>query len=483
MNKHLRTLTKFLKIAVFLLLAVSYQNCSGPSAPVNFQSTLSSSATDSSGNGGTYDGKPIGTFLRRSPSACSANNNWIGVLNIGESNAELIDDLCVALNYVIELIDTRLEFSAFNPDYIGLNSAIFEKSESATPLANAPVVDLWCHYQDAQFGLDVVVKTNVANTSTESTVYVGENLSSSSPQARKLAALPTVKSSSAGRLVASSSDGTLSTEVDISNPDLIKHPGRATIRYNNSNLNLSMSCRVASNKPAVLVKPSSALALYQMDQPFGAAANNSLVLDSSRNNRDAILRNSDGQGAQFVAGLIGGALSFDGVDDNVDITPLSSQTTNGFTFSSWVLPSNLINDKAILFGIYDPINYLPSYSNSLRVGFGLCNATAADKFQLTLDMRGTCQATGIDIVDGQWHMVTLTVQGSQATLYLDGVQVGQYAIITTLIPATDIWAIGQDYDSVTNQNDRYNGLIDEVIVWNSPLTAAEVADIYKNSGQ
>lgn len=489
-SRVLQSSAKYLLLAVLLLLIVSFQNCSGTNVPVKFTSLSSAgagtgSAAAESGNGGTYDGKPIGTYIRRSHEGCSLDNNWIGVLKLGETNADLVNDLCIALNYVLDLADQRFDFSAFNPDFIGLNTAIFERSETTTPAANAPYVDLWCHYQDSQFGLDVVVKTDSSNKS-QSVVYVGDNLSSANPSARKFNSKPTIKVATTNLLTTSTSDGTMSTQVDLSNPNDFKHPGQTTIRLDDKNLRLEMSCRVANNKPAILVDPNNALAVYQMDRALGPAANNSVILDSSRNSTNLILHNKDNLGAKFVAGLIGNALSFDGNDDNVDLTPVARSVTNDFTFSAWVLPSTLINDESVLFGIFDTVNFLPQYYNLLRVGFGLCNPPGditADKYQLTMDIGGPCYGTGVTVVDGQWHMVTLAVKGTTATLYLDAVQVAQHTIGTTLAPSSNIWALGQDWDSATSENDRYNGLIDEVTVWDRALEQADVLQVLKNSGQ
>jgi hypothetical protein len=463
-------------IAAFGALILSYQNCT--KSTVGFRSSDSKGSventTTDNGNGGTYDGKPsVGNYVRRSGSSCSSLNNLIGLFNVSTVNAALSNDICVTMDYAIEFSDTRLEFSFYNQDFLGLNDAIFERTVEASPAASGPIVDLWCRYVDSDFGLDVVVKST-GSTSTQATVYVGRSLSSTLPQARKLNPIAATKSSSATLLVAASTDGSLRTEVDISNPAEMKHPGRAVMRLDGEDLDLPVSCRVASNSPALYEKPTNILAMFQMDQPLGPASNGTVLVDSSRYGSNATLANANGTGASFVNGLVGNALSFDGIDDNFDLSSHASAGATGFTFSAWVVPTTTTPDQTIIFGIFSS-----GYSNLLRVGVGICDQTPtdADQGRLTLDEGGTCYDSGIDLRDGQWHMVTMSYGSGNASLYLDGNFIGQYPVAATL-GASNIWALGQDYDSATNQNDRYQGLMDEVVLWNTPLSAAEVKTIY-----
>ena len=471
MKRLLRTLKILSVLTGLCVLVLSYQNCTKSKVAFYADSKGSKSNAADNGNGGTYDGKPVaGLYLRRSGSSCSAQNNFIGEMNVGANDAIVTDDLCVKMDYGLEFADTRLEYSFYNPDFLGLNAAIFERT--ATPQNTGPVVDLWCRYSDSQFGLDVVVKTD--GSASQAIVYVGESLSSSQPRARKLAPLTATKSSSANLLVATSPDRNLRTEVDISNATLMKHPGRVTMHLDGNDLDLPMDCRVATNSPALYEKPTNILAMFQMDQPLGPAANGTSLVDSSRYASNATLANADGQGAAFVNGLAGSALSFDGVDDNFDLSAHAAAGATGFTFSAWVSPTTTTPDQTVIFGIFSS-----GGSNLLRMGVGICDQTPADADQgrLTLDQAGNCYDSGIDLRDGQWHMVTMSVGGGQASLYHNGVLVGQYPVPVTF-DASNIWAVGQDYDSATNQNDRYQGLMDEVVLWNTPLSAAEIRTVF-----
>ncbi|MEK7355419.1 MAG: LamG-like jellyroll fold domain-containing protein, partial [Bdellovibrionota bacterium] len=85
-----------------------------------------------------------------------------------------------------------------------------------------------------------------------------------------------------------------------------------------------------------------------------------------------------------------------------------------------------------------------------------------------------------EIDDGACHKVTFTYSGGQVNLFKDGVLV-QNATVTTPLLASDKWALGQDWDSSTSQNDRYEGLMDEIVIWSSVLSPAEIDATYRSS--
>ncbi|MEK7356491.1 MAG: LamG-like jellyroll fold domain-containing protein, partial [Bdellovibrionota bacterium] len=428
------------------LLVIAFQNCTANNAHEFSSPSTNSTSLSMTGNGGTYDGKPeVGTYVRRSDSTCSAQTDLIGFIDVAAFFSTVTSDLCVPMSYDIAFGDSRFEFSFYNRDFVGMNSAIFEKAKNETPLARGKRVDLWCRYNDPQFGLDVVVKTDPVSGASESIVYVGENLSSPQPSSRKSNTLPSTTASGAGRFTSTSSDGTVKVDIDVSTAIAFKHPGRVEVELDGKQLDLAVDCRVADTKPAVHQKPSNVFALFQMDGALGLAANGSAINDSSQAANNVSLSNADLAGAQYVNGLKGAALSFDGVDSNVDLSSLA--TAGDFSFSAWVLPSPTIGDSRPIFGIFNTSDSA-NYPNTLRVGLGLCKPTpdeTVDRTHLTMDIETVgpggdfCYDLGV-IVDGAWHMVTFTFSGGQVYLFKDGVLV-QNGSVTSPLLASDKCAL------------------------------------------
>lgn len=84
------------------------------------------------------------------------------------------------------------------------------------------------------------------------------------------------------------------------------------------------------------------------------------------------------------------------------------------------------------------------------------------------------------INDGYWHHIALTwdcVTGERK-LYVDGVLDTEDVVTAAAIPNTDRYAIGARATSSTTADKIYRGYVDDVRVYNSILTPAEISQIY-----
>jgi hypothetical protein len=83
---------------------------------------------------------------------------------------------------------------------------------------------------------------------------------------------------------------------------------------------------------------------------------------------------------------------------------------------------------------------------------------------------------GTSVWDGYWHHVAGTFDGSVVRLYVDGSEIGSGASTTIAIgydlPTTDDFFVGAYRGSC---NLHFNGLIDEVRMWDRALSADEIA--------
>ena len=91
---------------------------------------------------------------------------------------------------------------------------------------------------------------------------------------------------------------------------------------------------------------------------------------------------------------------------------------------------------------------------------------------------------GFQFTDGQWHFIAITYDSGAVTLYIDGQRLltGQLPDSTRLHISHRSLLIGADYDGTTVGN-HWNGLIDEVRLWNTVLTGEEIRFHMENPDQ
>lgn len=89
------------------------------------------------------------------------------------------------------------------------------------------------------------------------------------------------------------------------------------------------------------------------------------------------------------------------------------------------------------------------------------------------------------VIDGNWHNVVLTGDSSGNKLYLDGSELtlsyanGSGSTTLAMPSGINSFSIGSNIDS-TGPEDHFQGQIDQVRVFNTALTAAQVTDLYTN---
>jgi hypothetical protein len=175
-------------------------------------------------------------------------------------------------------------------------------------------------------------------------------------------------------------------------------------------------------------------------------------------------------GAVRVPGVHGSALSFDGVDDSVIIADANSlDLTAGMTLEAWVNPGVMNAWESVIVkergtGSYSYALYAHdggSQPGGAPVPSG--NVFANNDFRT---VRGLSQ-----IASGAWTHVATTYDGVTQRIFVNGVEVasrpqtGAISVGTGAlrIGGNDVWA-----------GEYYQGLIDEVRVYNRALTAAEI---------
>jgi hypothetical protein len=80
------------------------------------------------------------------------------------------------------------------------------------------------------------------------------------------------------------------------------------------------------------------------------------------------------------------------------------------------------------------------------------------------------------VANNQWHMITYVREGLTSWIYVDGVLRKEDPADDE--PAMDMqWSIGMEWDS--SPSDEFEGVVDDARFWIRPLSAEEVAEIFK----
>lgn len=179
---------------------------------------------------------------------------------------------------------------------------------------------------------------------------------------------------------------------------------------------------------------------------------------------------SDGNiyGASWTSGKVGNALSFDGVDDYVEVGDVPILDINSaITLEAWARTTLTTNDTIIS---KDDDHGNREYYLGLSYG-----AEVAGKVRWALK---TSAFEDIDTAqsanNGEWHFIAVTYDGSFLKTYIDGMEDSNSPVAQSgLIPNTNApLRIGAMSDIGYEQ--FFRGEIDEVRVYNHALSQEEI---------
>lgn len=164
------------------------------------------------------------------------------------------------------------------------------------------------------------------------------------------------------------------------------------------------------------------------------------------------------------------SLSSDGTTGNNVSVPNSSslQFTHNCTFSVWIKPNTQAVDTVVLLRGSNTGNtcYLQMGSDN-TITFAVH------------DSGGWSHPSSGTITTAAWHHIVMTyATGSAQIGYIDGAPAAWVDMTgrDTLAGSTQPVYIGSLYDGTT----AFNGLIDDVRIWNTALTATQISELYYN---
>jgi len=172
----------------------------------------------------------------------------------------------------------------------------------------------------------------------------------------------------------------------------------------------------------------------------------------------------------WTAGRLGTALQLDGLDDYIDCG-----TSAAFDLSNWITVAAWVNPKDAGDGRYHP--YVTKGDHSYSLQHRHLAGDATDSLEFFIYDAGWRSARSVvnASFNGEWHHVAGTYDGNNINLYVDGAlktttpHVGAAAVR----PSSPLY-IGADCE----WPDRtYQGAIDDVRLYNSPLSGIEISNV------
>ena len=168
----------------------------------------------------------------------------------------------------------------------------------------------------------------------------------------------------------------------------------------------------------------------------------------------------------WAAGRIDGALSFDGVGDYVAVSPIVPLIGNTLTVQAWIRTSEFA-------GIWNPV----MTQNAGGSGYYFYVSSGRPAFYVVVGA-AFVEAVSIDTISaGQWYHVAGTNDGSNLKLYING-QLKDSSTSTGFLGVNSNAHIG--FEPVSPL--YYNGLIDDVRIYNRALSESEFKDIVNPMG-
>ena len=194
-------------------------------------------------------------------------------------------------------------------------------------------------------------------------------------------------------------------------------------------------------------------------------------------------------GASYGTGLVGQAFHFDGTSGYVQVPDSPTLKPANVTIEAWVLldpnlPSNNSLGEQIVFKKNLQSAWFEGYSLSKQpIDNG--DGTSSNRFQFVISLSGTSDQVVINSQTiaqrGVWYHVAATYDGNQSILYVNGAAEASatagfaltYDTTPLFIGTTGTW----DIENGTYLN-YFGGIIDEVSLYNRPLSPAEIYAIY-----
>jgi fibronectin type 3 domain-containing protein len=211
----------------------------------------------------------------------------------------------------------------------------------------------------------------------------------------------------------------------------------------------------ASNEVTAVVPggpPPGRVGAWGFDEGSGTT-----TADQSGSNNNGSISNA----TWSTAGKFGKALSFNGTNGSVSVADSNSlDLTTGMTIEGWVQPNTVSGFRTLI---------VKETGGDLVYGLYASSDTNRPQSQVTVGSVRLLNGTA-SIPTGSWTHLAATYDGTTERLYVNGIQVSSLAVSGTIATSNSPLKIGGN----SIWSEWFNGLIDEVRVYNRALSAAEI---------
>jgi len=169
--------------------------------------------------------------------------------------------------------------------------------------------------------------------------------------------------------------------------------------------------------------------------------------------------------ATWIIGRFGNSTDYDGIGDLTNITGVGSFNSTSFTVAIWVNP-NSTRTQGIIAKTSTPTNQ--------RWRIFMTGTGGVIEFDTQPTELGNVQST-TNLARGTWYHVVAAYDGTNARIYVNG------ALESTASASTMFNNNTNHIEIAPSETNRFNGTIDEVMLFNRALTSDEIAFLYESS--
>lgn len=204
---------------------------------------------------------------------------------------------------------------------------------------------------------------------------------------------------------------------------------------------------------------NSLMSYWKFDENSG-----NLAFNSARKHDDIVIN-----GARWVQGKSGQALQFDGNDDYINVLSIDNNifSYKNFTVSAWINIKNVIPGYQAVYWEGNP---------AVLSAFSISNG------KISIAMWNNAVWTSLEsntvLLANQWYHIVATLDSNIFKIYingnLDNYVLGQNGAGSTVVAIN----IGRNPGYPSQAGNFFNGIIDEIKIYNKSLTAIEIKQEY-----
>ena len=199
----------------------------------------------------------------------------------------------------------------------------------------------------------------------------------------------------------------------------------------------------------------------EMSARYEFESSSTFATDSTVNDYDGT---AYGTPSEYVDLDLGNCISFDGVDDYIDMSECPIDVTDDFTFSLWLNVQQEITAGTIILQQLDGTD-----SNSGKTILGIMSGGQFGTFF----NGGVASDEAVFAEYGQWVHVSVTKEDSNVNLYLNGILAGSGVL--TGLESNGALRIGAYKD---NTHASYCGYMDDLRFYDIALSGSEIVNIF-----